>query len=144
MDYRDKIIAEFAERECKRIAQKVIRQLKSMTDGMQSGQDTPLANIWDEICVQVQGEESVMWEAYLDDTLALITIEATALEPMAKTAIWLQTDQGFEWSVGHEDQETSTFCEEDIAQHILDTFVLSAAADWTNKRIRQYLERESD
>ncbi len=30
---------------------------------MQSGQDTPLKNVWDEICVQVQGEESFFFKA---------------------------------------------------------------------------------
>jgi hypothetical protein len=34
--------------------------------------------------------------------------------------------------------------DEDIAQYILNRFVLPAAADWTNRRIKKYLEREHD
>jgi hypothetical protein len=34
-----------------------------MKDGMQSGADTTLKNVWEEICVQVQKEEFVMRKA---------------------------------------------------------------------------------
>lgn len=63
IDYRDRIISGVAKIECLKISRKIIRSLQKMTAGMQSGDGTPLKNIWDEICVQFQ--ESVMWDAYL-------------------------------------------------------------------------------
>lgn len=146
MNYQDKIISDLAEATCKRLSRKVIRSLTKMTDWMQSGDDTPLKNIWDEVCVQVQGEQSVMWDAYLDTIQSLILGEVVALDVATQQAIWLQTDEGTDWSVDNEDQdgpEVPIVCE-DIAKYILDGFVLSAAADWTNKRIEKYLEREVD
>ncbi len=65
-DYRDKIISDLAEAVGKRLGRKVIRSQTKMTDSMQSGDDTPLKNIWDEICVQVQGEQAEMWDDYLN------------------------------------------------------------------------------
>ena len=146
MNYRDKIISDLAEAAGKRLSRKVIRSLTKMTDGMQSGDDTPLMNIWDEICVQVQGEQAEMWDDYLDTIQSLILGEVAALDAATTQAIWLQTDEGIDWKFDnedqedHEDQNVPTACE-DIAKYILDGFVLSAAADWTNKRIEKYLER---
>ncbi|WP_080879233.1 hypothetical protein [Nitrospira sp. ND1] len=144
MNYRDNIIADLARSECETLSRKVIRSLTKMTDGMQSGDDTPLKNIWDEICVQVQGQESVMWDAYLDTIESLILGELVGLDSATKQAIWLQTDDGTDWSVENEDQDgqdVPIVCE-DIAKYILDGFVLLAATNWTNKRIEKYLERE--
>lgn len=114
-----------------------------MTDGMQSGDGTFLKNIWDEVCVQVQGEESAMFDTYSDIIQFLILGDVVTLDAATKQAIWLQTDEGIDWSFDKEDQEVPMVCE-DIAKYILDGFVLSAAADWTNKRIEKYLEREVD
>lgn len=149
MNYLDKIISDLAEAAGKRLSRKVIRSLTKMTDGMQSGDDTPLKNIWDEICVQVQDEGSVMWDDYLDTIQSLILGEVVALDAATKQAIWLQTDEGIDWKFDNEDQEDQENNEgqevpivcEDIAKYILDGFVLSAAGTWTNKRIEKYLER---
>ena len=143
MNYRDKIISDLAEAECKSLSRKIIRSLTKMTDGMQSGDGTFLKNIWDEVCVQVQGEESTMWDIYSETIQSLILGEVAGLDTATKQAIWLQTDEGIDWKFdkeNNEDQEVSIVCE-DITKYILDGFVLSAAADWTNKRIEKYLER---
>ena len=138
MNHRDKIIYDLAEAECKSLSRKVIRSLIKMIDGMQSGDDTTLKNLWDEICVQVQGEESAMWDIYSDIIQSLILSEVVALDAATQQAIWLQTDEGVDWRFEKEDQEVPIVCE-DIAKYILDGFVLSAAAEWANKRIKNYL-----
>lgn len=72
MNPRDRIISRLADLECKRLSRKVIRGLQKMTEGMQSGDDSVLANVWDEVCVQVQGQEFVMWDVYLDTISSVI------------------------------------------------------------------------
>jgi hypothetical protein len=144
MNYRDKIISDIADGKCKKISRKVVRGLQKITEDMQSGDDTPLKNIWDEICVQVQGEESVMWEAYLNTIRSFIQAEVKKLDARTKQAIWLQTNEGLDWAIDNEEQETVSFFEDDIIDNILQDYVLSEAADWTNKRIEKYLEREFD
>ncbi|MBI2817806.1 MAG: hypothetical protein HYX72_12785 [Acidobacteria bacterium] len=139
MDHRDKIIADIAERECRRVSRKVIVALQKMTEGMQSGDGSILKNVWDEVCVQVQFQQSVMWDAYLETISTFIGGEVEGLDALQKQAIWLQTDNGMEWEAENEGEGTVTFCEDDITEYILHKFVLSAAADWTNKRIEKYL-----
>ena len=42
----------------------ILQQMKG--DLLVSGDDSVLQNTWEEVCVQVQGEESFFWEIHLD------------------------------------------------------------------------------
>ena len=110
---------------------------------MQSGDDTPLKNIWDEVCVQVQGQESVLWEDGYVPTIKSLIIERLENEsPETKQAIWLQTDAGTE--LDGDEQGDAPVDDDAIADYILDRYVLSAAADWTNSRLEQYNTESSE
>ena len=144
MYYKDTIISSLADRECKRICGKTIRALQRMTEGMQSGTDASLKNIWDEVCVQVQFEQSLFWDAYLDIINAIISREVNKLDTFVKQAIWFQTVEGSEWECEDEAADEAVcdapYLEDDITDYILDRYVLSRAADWSNPRIEKYLE----
>lgn len=142
MDYRDEIIHKLAEKECTTISAKVIRRLQRMTESMQSGDDTPLKNIWDEICVQVQSQESIFWELYLTEIARIIASYVDELDNHIKQAIWLQTDEGVSWECDHENADVVYSSDDDIVEYIMDKFVLPAAADWSNERIKKYLDNE--
>lgn len=144
MDYKDKIIMWLAEISSKNITNKVIRKLQNMTEDLLSGDDTILKNIWDEVCVQVQYEESYMWEIYELTIKLLVKDEIQNLSIYARQAIWLQTDEGSEWEIDNENLQICNFYEEDIEEYIIKEYILPAAADWTNKRIEKFLEREYD
>ena len=69
-----------------------------------SGDDSELKNTWDEICVQVQGDQSFFWDAYkqcLNNTVAGALLD---LEPYELEAVYLQTEEAWEWE--DEDPET--------------------------------------
>jgi len=140
MDPRDRIISHIADRECERMSRKVIRILQRMTEGMQSGDDSGLRNVWDEVCVQVQGQESVMWDVYLDTISGIIAGYLSGLDDAVKQAIWLQTNNGMDWEPSEEEKDTP-YSEEDIADYILTDYLLSSAANWTNDRIEKYNEQ---
>lgn len=106
---------------------------------MPSGYDSPLKNIWDEICIQVQGEESFAWDAYLDTIQDIIKSEVMKLDTAVKQAIWLQTDRGLEWEPEDNDTQASPYNEDDIVHYMCD-LVVSAASDWENKHIEKYRE----
>jgi len=149
MDVDRRLVSRIADRECKRILRKVVRRLQRMTSEMQSGDDSCLKNVWDEVCVQVQGQESTVWDAYLDTIRQLISAYLDELDVELKRAIWLQTDAGIDWAT-NEDQEDTREHDiplpddtEDITEHIL-ADVLSSAADWTNARIERYKRKEEN
>ena len=58
------IVKRVADLCAERITRKTIRDLQQMHDTL-SGEGSGLTSAWDEICVQVQRELSVSWEAYV-------------------------------------------------------------------------------
>lgn len=113
-----------------------------------SGEDYGLRNAWEEICVQVQDQHSIDWDAYIDTIDQSIIHALPELPDYWREAIWLQTPEGEDWTIECEldaeegkppnrvapPVETS-----DIAEYI-SQYVLSRAADWSNRRIRRFLE----
>jgi hypothetical protein len=146
VDDRDRIIAWVAEHECNRIARRVVRALQGITQGMQSGDDSRLANLWDEVCVQVQGQESIMWDYYVEMMWEMIEKQVHMLSVELKKAIWLQTDNGFDWDFDEDKHTVIEYSEDDIVDHILKQYVLTLAANWENRRIGKFIDegRELD
>ena len=145
MDERDRIIKWLADQECKRIVHKIRRALQGMTEGRQSGDDSGLANLWDEVCVQMQGQESGMWEFYVDTNRDLIERQVNALSLELTEAIWLQTENGFGWDFDENEPLDLEYSQDDIVDHILNQ-VLTLAENWNNRRIESYnnAQREFD
>ena len=140
MDPYESLLSEIADVECQRVSRKVIRSLQRMTEGLQSGDDSGLVNLWNEICVQVQGEQSVMWDAYLHTVGGFIFDQLSRVDVTLKRAIWLQTREGMDWEASPGDR-ISPYSDDVIVEYVLHDYVLSAAADWSNARIERYRER---
>lgn len=62
------------------ITEKVKQLLLELRDKelLTSGNDSGLKNVWEEVCVQVQGEQSYYWDAYL------VTINNFILDELSK------------------------------------------------------------
>ena len=91
-----RLVADLAANVEARVTRRVICQLRKITTRL-SGDDSPLRDAWDEICVQVQGQESVFWSAYLDTIDMTITAFVKDLPQHELAALWLETDRGFDW-----------------------------------------------
>jgi hypothetical protein len=57
------VVGALAEGVGQRITRKVIPTLQALTVTL-SGDDSGLETVWDEICAQVQTDESVFWNVY--------------------------------------------------------------------------------
>jgi hypothetical protein len=154
MYYKDKIISAFANDACKAVSEKVIRKLRTMKEGMHSGDDSLLKNIWDEICVQVQIQESKYWDLYEETAKNLILPELKKLKEEIKQSIWLQTKAGGDWDT---ETERRIDCGEvkehevnveynvfDIAEYIFQEYIRPKAGEWKNLRIEKYIEQGYD
>lgn len=139
MNVQDKLIKKLATRECKRISTSVIRRLqKYKGDCLLSGDDSVLANSWDEICVQVQNDRSFHWDAYYVTVEQLVEEEINNLDGETQTAIWFQTEKGYFWEEDEDDKPDTVFS--DIVGYIIQEYILEVASRWSNWRIRHYLE----
>jgi hypothetical protein len=153
-NFQDKLVKRNADESCERICQKVIKALQGMKEANLSGDDSGLENSWDEICVQVQGEESFSSDAYQDTALQFIHAEVKLIPSMDAQAIWLQTDNGFDWAndvdesnntdgdsaANKTDNTLPPANDDDIENYILKEFVLREAGNWSNSKIRKYLD----
>ena len=140
MNCYERIVAAMAEEACKSVCRKTVRQLQGYRDVLLSGDASGLANAWDEICVQVQEEESFYWDAYESTICSLLRPEIESRPDTVLAAIWLQTQDGEEWAFSKERHEPAPFDVDAIVEHVLRRHILPAAMEHTNERIRYYLD----
>ncbi len=128
-----------------RVARRALRTLIKMRDCLTLGDDTGLVSVWEEICVQVQFQESVCWDAYDHTICDIVWWEVRRLPPSVLRVLWLETTPGEGWLIEEEAErrELAPYCIDHVAEHIT-TVVYNMAADWSNRRIRAYLERVPD
>ncbi len=149
---QEKLIREFAEAAARIVCDRAIQNLVAITTTL-SGDDSGLENAWEEICVQVQGEESFFWDTFADTMHDAVLIALDSLPPRDLAALWLQSDEGFDWQWDKDSEdeqgppgdrnvreEPIPFVREGIARHIVNNYLKPAAENFTNPNIECYLE----
>ena len=134
------IIRALAEDVAQRITRRSIAALQKITEGLGSGDDSELKTVWDEVCVQMQFEQSVMWEAYEQTCTVILAGDVEELKPHERDALWLQTQQAQDWDCEDEAESYPVF-NDDIVQYLFHNCLLREAGRWSNPRIRAYLDR---
>jgi hypothetical protein len=138
------IVQALAESVCQRVSRKTIRALQGIanTDSLLSGEESGLVNVWEEICVQLQYEESFFWDAYLETIQDIVESHLIMSPDYELEAIWLQTTEGQYWNRGcDDDREPYPVSNDEITNYVIDNYVFSKGNDWSNPRIRAYLNR---
>ena len=137
------IVNAVSHEAAQRLTRKVIADLQAMKDTL-SGDDSGLKTTWDEICVQVQEQESIFWDIHDEIVRNMIGGCVAELAKYEREAIWIQTDAGVDWSLEEpEDREAYPVVDADIIDYLIHKYVYSEAADWSNARIEAYLARSS-
>ncbi|HWX34930.1 MAG TPA: hypothetical protein VNZ53_46845 [Steroidobacteraceae bacterium] len=136
------IVSAVAARAARGVGRKTIAALQKRTETT-SG-DPLLRTVWDEVCVQVQYEESTLWDAYDETVRSFVAAYVEELPEHEREAIWLQTDQGSDWDCEDPaDREPYPVVNDDIVGYVVHEFVYSEAGRWSNPRIRAFIERSS-
>ena len=136
-----RIVTKLADEVCKRIARRIIKEFQQRKDVLLSGDDSCLTNTWEELCVQVQQEQSFYWDMYIADLQRSLAAEVEQLQPYEREAVWLQTPAGGDCD-DEEFREPEPFIgEEEIVEYLTNEYVLAEAGRWSNRRIRKYLDR---
>jgi hypothetical protein len=138
------IVQDLGESVCKRVKIEVIRTLDGMEGGL-SGEDSGLNTLWEEICVQVQHEESIFWDMYDRTVRETIQYVVEKLPPFEREALWLLTDEGSDWECDDEsDRDPYPICVSDIVRYIIENAVYEEARCSTNPNVLKYLRRKFD
>jgi hypothetical protein len=132
------IVRALALRAAERIGHRVIRDLQRITDTL-SGENSPLKNIWDEICVQLQWEHSVVWEEVYEVTVrALVEAAIEEVSVEEREALWLQTDEAVGWQPSNWN-DVAPVSDAAITDWLISEQIYPCASHWSNPRIRAYL-----
>lgn len=142
------IVAAWAKQLSDKLLKESIAALEQMDSSeMLSGDDSGLNNVWEEICVQVQDEQSFFWETYLETMVSLLAGYVGLLDRDARLALWMATDEGWDYIYDHhadDDGVADVPVEEDEIVAKLQYELLSAAASYSNQRIMKFLQRHED
>jgi hypothetical protein len=135
-------VVALADHAATRTTRRVVRALQKLTHCRLSGDDSGLANIWDEICVQAQFDQFDCWDIYEETGKGILGGLVAGLSIHEKDAIWLQTEAGWDWDYDTRDANAECpLIEEEIVDYVWTEYVLAEAGRWKNARIRAYLER---
>lgn len=101
-----------------------------------------LANVWDEICVQVQGDYWIYWYAYEHTMMQLIKEAYEEIDPTISKFLSYMYDSRNEDSM-YEDLENVKFGDyianvASFVNLIMEELII-LAGDYRNKRIENYL-----
>ena len=135
------IVAAVAEYAAQHVTRRAIRDLQRMPSDF-SGEGSDLATVGNEICIQEQHEQSLAWNAY--DQTARAVFDALVEEqlPHERAGLWLQTDGGTDWDSDDPAERVSVpVVTDDVAAHLLRSYIYAEAEGWSNARIRAYLDR---
>src|SRR5688572_15705133 len=92
------VVVRLADRAGATVCRRVIRQFQARDSDETRNYLAHVRTTWDAICIQVQGEESEYWNAYLDQIEIFLLHEVQRLPAIEREALWLQTDQGSTWA----------------------------------------------
>lgn len=140
-----RLLSRLAEARASVLVRRGVRRLQALReDSMLTSPEAGLVSIWDEVCVQMQGEESIYWDVYLlfiREGFEADVDEATQHE---RDAMWLQTPAGERWldEVDCLEEEGAVVWEipslsGDITEWLTEA-LLYEASGWSNPRIRKY------
>lgn len=136
------IVEKFARRIEKVIVFHTKRCLVQMKgDALLSGDDSPLCNVWDEICVQQRGGESFYWPIYEEIIDQILLEKVNRLDRTSVLALWAQTDDGSDWLYDHyADKDGFEQASVDYYMVViyLRRLLLQKATDEYNERVSKY------
>lgn len=142
------LMGHLAETLLKQLTGKVKRKLQGLdreSNMMMSSEDSNLRNVWDEFCVQVQGEQSFFYDSYLDVIESIIAELLANCTEDEKIILWTQTQEYEEWSESPDNDELDftdvlkmNYDEIAVCEYVLHE-VENMACNYSTARIDKYL-----
>lgn len=141
---QDRIVKALARAVALRLSRRAVVRLQKAHHTL-SGDDSELKTTWDEICAQVQGDESQFWDAYESAMSDALAWDVSQLPIHEKQALWLQSPEGEDWDCQDDERKEvePPVSDDDIVRHLVQDYLLAEAGRWSNPRIRAFLDRSS-
>lgn len=141
-----RVVTEHASALARRIAQEIVTDLRAVQAPLLSGDGTPLTSVWQEICVQVQGEESIFWDAYLQSMRDFALSRLASVSPPELEMLWFGTEPGWDWLWDVVNAEDSAprhpgVDDEVVAHWIIREFVMPLAEEDDSELVARFLRK---
>lgn len=116
----------------------VLKKLKG--DNLLSPDDHDLKNVWEEICVQKQAEESVFWNTY-EETIEMVILDILSrIDKEILKFLSIMDDEEYEQiengNFNYDDYNHSI----DSVLRVLKNHVIQESINYSNRRIQNYLD----
>ena len=141
------LVAAWASQLSDKLVKDAIQSLEAMDSQEMLSGDSGLKNVWEEICVQVQDEQSFFWETYVETIESLLAGCVEMLDANARLALWTLTESGQDYLDDHQTDDESVLdipVDVDEIVAMLRDGLLSAAANHESPSISRFLQRHED
>ena len=118
------------------LVESCVAELSRMQSGL-SGDDSGLDTAWEEICVQVQDEESFFWDAYMRIISDCIAAGLAKLPRSLRDVLSAATDEGDDWLDEPDDDGVVPMFEDEII-NMVRSELLARADEYDNEAIQQF------
>lgn len=161
--YKDRIIGEYADLECKKICKKIIDRLRKMDSVVcnERFDDLECENVWNAICVRTWIADVWNFDPYEGYSYKIFTELLQDIPDYVKSAIWCACidqdfsafdDKEFEYEREYQTLPDGSKCIEyegivdikgfpyvidDMFHYIWSNYILKIAEDYSNKVIRR-------
>lgn len=141
------LVAAWASQLSDKLIKDVIQSLEAMDSQEMLSGDSGLKNVWEEICVQVQDEQSFFWETYVETIESLLAGYLEMLDTNARIALWTLTEGGRDYIDDHSTDDEAGLnipVDADEIVAMLRDGLLSAAANHESRSISRFLQRHEE
>lgn len=141
------LVAAWASQLSDKLIKDAIQSLEAMDSQEMLSGDSGLKNVWEEICVQVQDEQSFFWETYVETIESLLAGYVEMLDANARLALWTLTESGLDYIDDHQTEDKAGLdipVDTDEIVAMLRDGLLSAAANHESRSISRFLQRHED
>ena len=134
-----KLLSNLSSYHVSKIADSVIKDLMELKkDLLLSGGDSGLKNTWEEICVQVQGEQSFYWDSY-EETINNFIEKALDEQPeVVRKLIMYVAGIDIE-PEGTEDEPVYSW---EAAINCINDEIIMNAGSFENRNVTRYLDQD--
>lgn len=141
------LAAAWASQLSETLIKDAIQSLEEMDSQEMLSGESGLKNVWEEVCVQVQDEQSFFWETYVETMEGLLAGFVELLDANARLALWTLTESGRDYIDEHQADDGAALDipvdAVEIVAMLMDG-LLSAAANHESRSISRFLQRHED
>jgi len=136
-----KLLSNLSSYHVSKIADSVIKDLMELKkDLLLSGGDSGLKNTWEEICVQVQGEQSFYWDSY-EETINNFIEKALDEQPEVVRKLIMYVASIDSEPEGTEDEPVYSW---EAAIDCINDEIMMNAGSFENRNVTRYLDQDFD